>query len=153
MLGAKTPKKFCALPQTDKSALHDLLPVHSQCAVNIHHLVYINGSGFPSAGSQAQFIMASQYMLASISRNTEERQKHASKKKGAKIFRKIDLESETIKRLMDGIFDPWELGVEGGTGAFEENVVYKSIKGELKHLGSPCIGVKPVNYLLYLFFS
>lgn len=70
--------------------------------------------------------------LASVSRNLDKREKRAAyqkKKNPEKKRRNIDLDSETVKKLMDGFYDPWDLAIEGGTKAFENDERFLSIKG------------------------
>ena len=70
--------------------------------------------------------------LSSVSRNLEKRQKRAGghiKKNPNKKRRIIDLDSETIKRLMDGFYDPWELQQHGGTKAFESDERFLALRG------------------------
>ena len=52
VVGATVRKKFCTLPQEDKSAMQELLPVHGQKFVKTFNRVYLHGSIFHSASYQ-----------------------------------------------------------------------------------------------------
>ncbi|KAH3882380.1 hypothetical protein DPMN_006316 [Dreissena polymorpha] len=64
-------------------------------------------------------------VLSSIDTSSSRRNKRAEKL-GKPI--KMNHSAEIIKKLMDGFFDPEELGINGGTAAFKVNYIYKSIK-------------------------
>ena len=73
-------------------------------------------------------------ILATVSRNMDRRKKRAAcaaRKNPDRKKRTIDLDTETLKRLMDGFYEPSELAKAGGTGAFEGDVIYGALKGDI----------------------
>ena len=88
--------------------------------------------------------------LSSLNRSHERRLSKAEVAivKGSNPVRIYDLDSETIKRLMDGFYDPWDLAVDGGTGAFENNPVFKSLKGKDR-----CLTTLSGSGALFLFLN
>lgn len=52
------------------------------------------------------------------------------KRKGKTIETKS---AEVIKKLIDGFFEPWDLAIKGGTKAFSENPIFKSLRCYAEH--------------------
>lgn len=56
---------------------------------------------------------------------------HATLASVSKKKRKNNKETksaEVIKKLIDGFFEPWDLAIKGGTKAFSENPIFKSLR-------------------------
>lgn len=52
------------------------------------------------------------------------------KRKGKTIETKS---AEVIKKLIDGFFEPWDRAIKGGTKAFSENPIFKSLRCYAEH--------------------